>query len=211
MSEFCLSNSPSWMISEREVLINMITNKRELYDYLNADKRSLGRTARRPGFTDLIWKYEIHLRKCEYYHNCSQNILRKFLLFYHKYMRFRLGVKCGFIIPLNVCGKGLSLPHTGSIVINENAPIGEYCRIHVGVNIGAQAGDSKKAPHIGNYVYIAPGAKLFNDIKIGDWNAIGANAVVNKSFTQSGVTIAGIPAKVINNRGSRGIVYSGDK
>lgn len=91
-------------------------------------------------------------------------------------------------------GPGLSLAHTGNIIINPNAHIGENCRIHVGVNIGAH---HDKAPSIGNNVYIGPGAILFGDIQIADNIIIGANATVNKSFTEPNVVIAGTPACVV--------------
>ncbi|HMP14590.1 MAG TPA: hypothetical protein PKD70_11975, partial [Saprospiraceae bacterium] len=48
-----------------------------------------------------------------------------------------------------------------------------------------------------NNVYIGPGAKIFGAIQIADNVAIGANAVVNKTFGESGVVIGGVPAKVI--------------
>lgn len=52
-------------------------------------------------------------------------------------------------------------------------------------------------PVIGDNCYIGTGAKIFGNITIGDNVKIGANAVVNKSFG-SNVTIAGIPARVVN-------------
>lgn len=54
-----------------------------------------------------------------------------------------------------------------------------------------------------------PGAKLFGDIKIANGIAIGANSIVNKSFSEENITIAGIPAKKINNRGSNGLLTKG--
>ena len=91
-------------------------------------------------------------------------------------------------------GPGLSLPHRGNIIVNPQTKIGENCRIHVGVNIGAH---HDKAPRIGNNVYIGPGAIVFGDIEIADNISIGANATVNKSFTEPNVAIAGTPAKVV--------------
>jgi serine O-acetyltransferase len=70
------------------------------------------------------------------------------------------------------------------------------------VNIGASGGRSE-APQIGDNVYIAPGAKIYGDITIADGIAIGANAVVNDSFLEPNVTIAGVPAKKIGDGGSR--------
>jgi serine O-acetyltransferase len=57
-------------------------------------------------------------------------------------------------------------------------------------------------PKIGDNVYIGPGAKIFGDIEIADGIAIGANSVVNRSFTEPNIGIAGIPAKKINDKGS---------
>lgn len=47
----------------------MIQNKKDLFDYLEADRISLGRTTEKPKLQDIIWKYEIALRKVEYYTN----------------------------------------------------------------------------------------------------------------------------------------------
>lgn len=139
----------------------MIRSKDDLKQYLYADKVALGRSKKRPSFTDIIWKYEILLRKCEYYNNvCPKS---PFAYFY-KFWRHRLGVKCNYTIPLNTCGKGLCISHIGPIVISELAHIGDNCRIHIDVNIGADARNGKLAPHIGNNVYIAPGVKIWGGI-----------------------------------------------
>ena len=48
----------------------MIQDKNDLKEYLAADKKQLGITRRYPRpFTDEIWKYEIVLRKYEYWLN----------------------------------------------------------------------------------------------------------------------------------------------
>lgn len=91
----------------------------------------------------------------------------------------------------------MSIAHHGTIIINRGAKIGLNCRLHAGVNIGTKAGYANFAPRIVNNVYIEPCAKLFGDILLGNNIAIGANAVVTKSFPESGVAIAGAPAKVI--------------
>lgn len=124
----------------------------------------------------------------------------------YRIRRYRLGVQCGFSIPLNTCGKGLCIAHIGPIIVSEKAAIGEYCKIHVGVNIGADARNGQDAPAIGNHVYIGPGAKLFGKITIADQIAIGANSVVNKDFLTPAVSIAGVPAKVINDKGVKNII-----
>ena len=115
---------------------------------------------------------------------------------FHKY-----SVKLGFSIPLNVFGPGLSIAHYGTIVVSDAAKVGKNCRLQEGVNIGATNG-SAKAPQIGNNVFIGTGAKIIGDITIADDVAIGANAVVVKSITETGVTYGGVPAKKISSNNS---------
>lgn len=47
----------------------MIMTKDDLKLYLKADKYALERKRDKPSFGDVIWKYEILLRKAEYYFN----------------------------------------------------------------------------------------------------------------------------------------------
>lgn len=107
-----------------------------------------------------------------------------------------MGLKLGYSIPLNIFGPGLSLPHTGTIVVNGRAKIGAHCRLHVCVNIGASGG-STEAPQLGDNVYIGPGAILFGNITIANNVTIGANATVNRSCDQENVIIAGSPASIV--------------
>ena len=57
-------------------------------------------------------------------------------------------------------------------------------------------------------MYIAPGAKLFGGIIIGDNVTIGANSVVNIDVP-SNVTVGGIPAKIISENDSSGLIVKG--
>lgn len=187
----------------------MILSKTDYFEYLLADKIALGMANfKRPRLRiHVIWKFQILLRKCEYYQNCKNSFFSKLIL---KILKFRLlskEQKLGFSIPLNVFGKGLSIAHIGSIVINSNCVIGAYCRIHEGVTIGVSGEcywkDQKgKAPKIGNHVFIGTGAKIIGNISISDDVAIGANSVVIDDIEESGTTWAGIPAKKISNNNS---------
>ena len=47
----------------------MIKTREDLIKYLHEDKLALGRRSKSPGATDLIWKFQIALRKYEYYRN----------------------------------------------------------------------------------------------------------------------------------------------
>lgn len=114
----------------------------------------------------------------------------------HNWICFRkISLKNNFTIPLNSFGPGLSIAHYGTIVVNGAARIGKNCRIHVCVNIGTSKDSNDQAPHIGNNVYIGPGAKIFGPIVIADNCIIGANAVVNKDCPVPGTKLLGVPAK----------------
>jgi serine O-acetyltransferase len=179
----------------------MINNREDLKRYLAQDKARLNIPATRKHprpFYDEVWKFEIALRKAEYAVNCNTFFLYRF---WRKIQFHRLSVKCGFSIPLNVFGPGLSIAHYGTIVVNSQARVGENCRIQEGVNIGASKSD--KAPQIGSNVFLGSGAKLIGEITIANGIAVGAGAVVTKSFEKEDITIAGIPAKKISDKGSK--------
>lgn len=163
----------------------------DLQEFLAADKWALGIKRKHPHvFCDYIWKFEIALRKHEYYVNCHPRNVKRF---YWGWRHQKLGIKLGFEIPCNVFDKGLRINHYGLIVVNPKCRIGSFCDIHQGVNIGV--GTDKQVPEIGDNVYVAPGVKIFGGITIGDNVMIGANAVVTKSFPDD-VVIMGIPAEI---------------
>lgn len=174
----------------------MIKTKEELKYYLECDRIALGKNRRKPSlFGDEIWKFQICLRKLEY-HSSRGSIAKVF----YRYKYHKLSLKLGFSIPHSNIGPGFAIVHYGTVVISSGANIGENCRIHAGVNIGANGGESKAAT-IGNNVYIGPGAKIIGDVSVGDGAVIGANAVV-VSDVPSGVTVGGVPAKIISENDS---------
>lgn len=181
----------------------MIKSYADYKEYLRADKISLGRRGDVMEYIfDDIWRFQRILRKTEYLKNCRGNRLRYIL---SQIRLKRISKRLGFTIPLNVFGAGLSIAHYGTIVVNGGAKIGANCRLHVGVNIGTEAGKSDAAPTIGDNCYIGPGAKIFGSINIGSGVVIGANAVVNKDFGDA-VTLGGIPASIISEKSSEGLL-----
>jgi serine O-acetyltransferase len=183
----------------------MISSKDDYLQYLNQDKIALG--LQHINFKNklihlfspnFIWVFQKTMRKLEYYTNCKNQGIFKIYIIFLKYKFKNISVKLGFSIPINVFGPGLAIVHYGTIVINIASRIGKNCRMHSCVNIGASGG-SKKAPLLGDNIYIAPGAKIYGDISIANNTAIGANAVVNKSFKKEHTVIAGIPAKAIGS------------
>ena len=183
----------------------MITSKNQLKYYLQCDKIALGKTYRHPKFVgDERWKFQICMRKLAYY--MSRGGVMKY---WYRFKYHRFSVKLGFSIPYNVIGPGLAIVHYGTLVISTNARIGKNCRIHAGVNIGANGGE-KKAAVIDDNVYIGPGAKIIGEVKIGKNSVIGANSVVIHDVP-SCVTVAGVPAKIISeNDSSRHLIKASE-
>lgn len=181
----------------------MIQSRQDYLYYLERDRQSMKMPKLKTWqgwlkdlfFPHYEWKFIKSLRYLEYCENVKKKHLGGVIFWFVAKYRFRkISVKLGFSIPINVFGPGLSLPHRGNIIVNPKTHIGENCRIHVGVNIGA---NHDKTPRIGNNVYIGPGAIIFGDIEIADNCFIGANATVNKSVMMPNCVVAGTPAKVL--------------
>lgn len=51
--------------------IFMIQSKADLKEYMEADRIHLGYKYKKPKIRDIVWRYEIYLRKSEYYNNVS--------------------------------------------------------------------------------------------------------------------------------------------
>jgi serine O-acetyltransferase len=187
----------------------MIQSHADYKAYLDADRVSLGKNHTwRDRVLDEIWLFQRRLRRVEYLTNCRKSRLRRLVAVY-QYRQ--LGIRLGFSIPINVFGPGLALLHYGTIVINAQTRVGANCRVHAGVNIGAQLGPGGGVPRIGDNCYLGPGAKLFGAIVIGDNTVIGANAVVNKSFPNGNVTLGGVPARIISEKSTAGLFVLGYK
>ncbi len=178
----------------------MIQTKSDLIRYMEQDRIALKVGGIKDFVFHDIWRFQRRLRKAEYWSN-SNALGAKPIAFLKRRLAYNTGKDLGFSIPINTIGPGLSIAHLGTIVINDKCKIGENCRIHVCVNIGASASDSSQAPLIGNNCYIAPGAKIYGGIVIGDNTGVGANSVVNKSFPEGNITIAGAPARKISDIG----------
>ena len=84
----------------------------------------------------------------------------------------------------------------GSIIVNPNARIGQYCVLH-GNNCIGNNGKTEFAAICGNNLDLGIGSKLIGGIKLGDDVTVGANAFVNKSFDKNNIKLVGIPAHII--------------
>ena len=122
----------------------------------------------------------------------KQNWLVRFLLSPVYVLQFhRMRSKWGIEIPRQTeVGEGLYIGHFGGITISPDARIGKNVDISQQVTIGVSGhGERRGCPTIGDNVYLAPGAKLFGRITIGNNVAIGANAVVHKDIPDNSTVV----------------------
>ena len=187
----------------------MITSKLELCEYLKIEKRLylspnmkdrlLQQITEAPNVQ--LWKFVNALRHAEYHFNNRSSSLYHSLM-YILWLRFkyRLGFKLGLEIPENTCGKGLLISHTGNIVINGYAKLGEFCVLH-GANCIGNTGrpGEYSAPILGNRCDVGVGASVIGDISIADGTVIGAGAVVVKSSSLPDGLLVGVPARPMKN------------
>lgn len=123
------------------------------------------------------------------------------LYFISRIMMRHYSYKFGFQIPSNtIIGKGLYFSHFGTVVINENAIIGQNCNINHNVTIGRQNRGAKKgSPTIGNCVWFGTGSVVVGKISIGNNVLIAPNSYVNFDVPSNSIVV-GNPAKIIENK-----------
>lgn len=168
----------------------------ELPNYIGKNKGGVFRKMFCVTENDVLRKHQIFLRKSEYYTNVNNKLLST----YYKVKLFRLQNKYALHIPLNCCGRGLKIMHLGPILMNGGVTVGKDVSIHMNVALVA-GGGYDGAPGIGNGCVIGYGACVVGKVWLANNIAVGAGAVVTKSFMEENVAIAGVPAKKVSNKG----------
>lgn len=145
---------------------------------------------------DILRKHQILLRKSEYHVNANHKIWSTI----YRCRLYRLQNRYGLKIPINCCGKGLKIMHLGSVLMNGNVTLGQNVSVHINTGLVA-SGKNSDAPTIGNGVVLGIGSIVLGGVHIADNIAIGAGAIVTKSFEQENIAIAGNPARKISDNG----------
>ncbi|MBM4332164.1 MAG: serine acetyltransferase [Deltaproteobacteria bacterium] len=143
--------------------------------------------------------FGVLFRICQAIGQIKNPILRTTLKLIFVWILYRF---CSVILGIHIdigarIGKGLYIGHYGGIFIGP-VVIGDYCNISQQVTIGeGRLGTLRQGlPSIGDYVYIAPGAKIFGKITIGNNASIGANAVISKDIPDNAVVV-GNPGRIV--------------
>lgn len=142
-----------------------------------------------------IWLYIKALRHVEYYQNNSSSIINKIQMLWWLRCLRKYSHITGFQIPPNVFGKGLTIWHWGSIIVNPATRVGENCTLYPGVLIGHKT--SGEAATIGNNVFIGSGTKIIGSVKIGNNVTIGQNCVVVKDIADNQTIVSNDKLRVL--------------
>ncbi|MFV3075916.1 serine O-acetyltransferase [Niveispirillum fermenti] len=118
------------------------------------------------------------------------------------YLQSRSSVVFGVDIhPAARFGRGVMIDHATGVVVGETAVVGDNVSMLHGVNLGGNGKDlGDRHPKIGSGVLLGANAKVLGNIHVGDCARVGAGSVVLRSVPP-GVTVAGVPAKVIGEAG----------
>ncbi len=122
--------------------------------------------------------------------------------------RFMTGIE---IHPGARIGKRLFIDHGMGVVIGETAEIGDDVTLYHDVTLGGVAPsvdsdsqrEQKRHPTLGDGVIVGSGAQILGPITVAKDARVGANAVVTKDVPE-GVTVVGIPARMVKGRSAPG-------
>lgn len=128
---------------------------------------------------------------------------------------------------VRICQGAILATFGGEIRIGDNVYIGPYCVLygHGGLTIGAdtlvaahsviipanhvfedserpirQQGETRQGIQIGKDCWLGTGVKVLDGVNIGDGSVIAAGAVVTRPIPNY-VVAAGVPARIVKNRG----------
>jgi len=103
-------------------------------------------------------------------------------------------------------GPGFYIGHFGGITIAPGVTIGRNCNISQHITIGLSGqGEKAGVPAIGDNVYLAPGARVFGKISIGNNVKIGANAVIYKDIPDNAIVVLEPGFKIVSYKGNRSL------
>lgn len=135
----------------------------------------------------------------------TQSLVLRLLLdpIYHL-LNVLIQVMWGIELPRTAkIGEGLYIGHFGGITIHPNTIIGKNCNLSQNITIGESGCGAKHGvPTIGDYVFIAPGARLIGKISVGSNVKIGANAVIHKDIPNNAIVVLEPGFKIISYNGN---------
>lgn len=147
-----------------------------------------------------LLNHVILLRHSEYHLNNGNKL--RYMIFHYLLRSFQM--KYSLSIPENVFAKGLHIVHLCPIIVNPGAVCGEDIQLlpYAGIVAGRKSTkDNYDAPILGNGCALSIGSVVTGGVTLADNIVVGANSVVNKSFTEPDIAVAGVPARKISDNG----------
>jgi serine O-acetyltransferase len=96
-------------------------------------------------------------------------------------------------------GPGAYIGHFGGIILSPDVVIGAHCALSQGITIGL---GKDGVPVIGDHVYVAPGARIFGAIRVGNNVKIGANAVVYRDVPDNAIVVLDPGFRIVSFAGN---------
>lgn len=92
-------------------------------------------------------------------------------------LNFMFNTEVPRVVPIGV---GLRLPHPYNIIVSPRSRIGRFCTIYQGVTLGADdLSENYGAPQISSCCFIATGASILGNIKVGSNSVVAAGSVLS--------------------------------
>lgn len=117
----------------------------------------------------------------------KKGILKPLFIFLHSKLPHKMNNEISYKTKI---GKGLTLGHPSSIVVNPEAELGEDISISHGVTIGmVKSGKRQGVPTLKNHIYIGANASIVGGITIGNDVLIAANSFVDFDVPDNSLVI----------------------
>jgi serine O-acetyltransferase len=196
----------SWPLNGLEESLRMGALRNDVtraYEHLDGGRfKRLAGCLRSPGVQAIaVFRFGHWLRR-------QPGILRLFLEPFYMLLNGLIQIMWGIEMSRAAdIGPGLYIGHFGGITIAPGAIIGKRCNLSNNITIGVSGqGERMGCPRIGDDVYIAPGARLFGKIVVGNNVKIGANAVIHADIPDNAIAVMDPGFKIISLRGNRSTV-----
>lgn len=111
----------------------------------------------------------------------------------------------GIDLPRSVeIGPGFYIGHFGGVILSPAVRAGANLTLSHDVTLGISGrGANAGTPVLGDDVYIAPGARVFGKVTIGNNVKIGANAVVHRDLPDNAIAVLDPGFTIISYRGNK--------